>query len=131
MLKFRLPKNDKDYYWTSHSKSKMMQYRLSEQKIKTILNNPERTESGVAPKTLAVMVRNDKSTCPSRRRERKEEIWVMYQTIGLRGKGIGERKRKVIISVWRYPGVSKKRDIPIPEDVLKELEEYKKRDSFS
>lgn len=134
MLKFRLPKNDKDYYWTSHSKSKMLYYRLSEQKIKTILGNPERTESGVAPKTLAVMVRNDKSTCLSRRQERKEEIWVMYQIMKIQNPKFKiKNKKKIIISVWRYPGVSKKRDIPIPEDVLKELEleEYKKRGSLS
>ncbi|MDD5547476.1 MAG: hypothetical protein PHN74_01045 [Candidatus Pacebacteria bacterium] len=116
MLNFRLPKNDREYYWTSHSKSKMLQYRISEQKIKSILNNPSRKESGVAPKTLAVMVRNDKP-------KRKEEIWIMFQVVKTQIPKLKfQSKRRVIISVWRYPGVSKKREVPIPEDALAELD---------
>ena len=121
---FKFPKNDANYYWTSHSKSKMLQYRISEQKIKTVLKNPARKEEGVAPKTTAVMKRNDTP-------KRKGEIWVMYQKTQsdpafARGYG-GQRKRKAqkikIISTWRYPGVSPKgKAIPIPEDILEELE---------
>lgn len=114
---FKFPKNDKNFIWTDHSKSKMLQYRLSEQKIKTILNNPERTETGVAPKTAAVMKRNDTP-------KRKEEMWVMYQLIGsekLKAKSEKFLKRKKIISVWRYPGISPKREIPIPEGLLEEI----------
>lgn len=103
---FKFPKNDQKYLWTSHSKGKMMYYRISEQKIKLIISRPDRKETGIAPKTLAVMKRNDSA-------QRKQEMWVMYQTSGL---------KKKIISTWRYPGVSPKRSIPIPDDILKELE---------
>ena len=80
-----------------------------------MLNNPVRKEGGIAPKTTAVMKRNDTP-------KRKEELLVMYQ------KQVTSDKRQVtkirIISAWRYPGVSPKgKEIPIPEDILKELEE--------
>ena len=95
----------------------MLHYRISEQKIKTILKNPDRKEEGIAPKTLAVMKRNDTP-------KRKEEMWVMCQTLGDRVKGIGSRKLR-IISVWRYPGVSPKGKIlPIPQDILEELNNF-------
>ncbi|TSC96555.1 MAG: Uncharacterized protein Athens071426_295 [Parcubacteria group bacterium Athens0714_26] len=121
---FKFPKNDQNYYWTSHSKSKMLQYRISEGKIKAILQNPARTEGGIAPKTLAVMKRNDTP-------KRKEEMWVMYQILSKNDKKSGLESfikapdKKAIISVWRYPGVSKKRNVPMPEDVLEELEKLK------
>jgi len=70
-----------------------------------------------------------------------QEIWVMYQTKSqekkFKDKTLGEKKddkiaklqRKInsskqitIISAWRYPGVSPKSN-PIPEDILRELEE--------
>ena len=106
---FRFPKDDKNFSWTSHVKNKMIQYRLSEQKIKTVLNNPARKEVGIAQNTSAFMKRNDTP-------KRKEEIWIMFQ-----------KKPKVsavtIISAWRYPGISPMgKEIPIPEDILNELE---------
>ena len=91
--------------WTSHSKGKMLHYRLSDQRIKTAIHSPQRTELGVAPRTIAVMKRNDTQ-------KRKEEIWVMYQKSG---------SKKKIISVWRYPGISPKRAVPLPEGLLEEL----------
>lgn len=108
---FKFPKNDKSFAWTDHSKSKMLQYRLSEQKIKTILKNPARIESGIAPKTTAVMKRNDSH-------KRKEELWVMYQK---NTNKISKTQKIKIISVWRYPGISPKREVPIPEGLLKEI----------
>jgi len=111
---FKFPKDDKNFSWTSHVKGKMLQYRLSEQKIKTVMKNPDRKEEGIAPNTSAVMKRNDTP-------KRKEEIWVMFQTAGVRVKGLGVRKK--IISAWRYPGISPEgKKIPIPEDILEELE---------
>ncbi|MBI4991898.1 MAG: hypothetical protein HZB99_01655 [Candidatus Harrisonbacteria bacterium] len=110
---FKFLKDDKNFSWTSHVKRKMLQYRLSEQKIKTVLKNPTRKEEGIAPNTSAVMKRNDTP-------KRKEEMWVMYQTSGDRVKGLGVRKK--IISAWRYPGISPKgKEIPVPEDILDEL----------
>ncbi len=114
---FKFPKNDANYYWTQHSKTKMLQYRISEQKIKTILKNPARREEGIAPKTVAVMKRNDTP-------RRKEEVWVMYQEAkGEKGLLAGRQgKKKRIISTWRYPGISPKgKRIEIPEDTLEEL----------
>lgn len=119
---FKFPKDDKNFSWTTHVKNKMLRYRLSEQKIKTILKNPARKEEGIAPKTLAVMKRNDTP-------KRKEELWVMFQRANSAPppKGSGNAKapmRTKIISAWRYPGVSPKgKAIPIPEDILKDLAE--------
>ncbi len=114
---FRFPKDDKNFSWTGHVKNKMIQYRLSEQKIKTILRNPARKEKGIAPDTDAVMMRNDTP-------KRKEELWVMYVQAA-KGKPslLGNPRKMRIISAWRYPGVSPKgKDIPVPEDILSELE---------
>jgi hypothetical protein len=108
LIKF--PKNDRHFMWTDHSKSKMIQYFISESKIRSIIKKHNRLESGIAPKTIAVMQRNDKG-------KKKEELWVMYQKTG--DKKTGERLK--IISVWRYPGVSPKKEVPIPEDVVEEL----------
>ncbi len=109
---FKFPKNDKNFSWTSHVKNKMLQYRLSEQKIKTIMRNHDRKETGIAPQTLAVMKRNDTP-------KRKEELWVMYAET--RNEKLKTRKIG-IISAWRYPGVSPKgKRIEIPEDALEEL----------
>lgn len=94
----------------------MIQYRLSEQKIKTVLNNPARKEIGIALNTSAVMKRNDTP-------KRKEEIWIMYQILTNNNKQPTINNKKRIISAWRYPGVSPKgKEIPIPEDILQELE---------
>ena len=122
LLKF--PKNDRRYVWTDHSKSKMIQYFISESKIKGIIQKHDRIETGIAPSTVAVMKRNDKTlnkAAPSgigRPRQKQEELWVMYQKTGDKKTGM----RLKIISVWRYPGVSPKKEMIIPEDVLKEME---------
>lgn len=103
---FRFPKDDKNFAWTRHVKDKMIQYRLSEQKIKSAMRNPSRKEEGVAPNTFAVMKRNDTP-------KRKEELWVMFQK---------KNSKTTVISAWRYPGISPKgKEIPIPEDILLEL----------
>lgn len=70
-----------------------------------------------------------------------QEIWVMYQTKSqekkFKDKTLGEKKDEkiaklqrqinsskqiTIISAWRFPGVSPKTN-PIPEDILREIEE--------
>ena len=62
------------------------------------------------------------------------EIWAMYQvkrksknvmpeadqSLAEKIKAFANQKIR-IISTWRYPGISPKRD-PIPEDILRELE---------
>jgi hypothetical protein len=109
MIKF--PKNTKEYRWTQHIKNKMLFYNISEQKIKTVLKSYNRKEKGIAPNTIAVMKRNDKP-------KRKEEIWVMYQEKAK----IKNKKAKIMISAWRYPGKSRPgKEIFIPGDTLSEL----------
>ncbi len=119
LIKF--PKDSYDTHWTSHVKKKMAFYGLSEQRIKGVIRNPKRKEDGVAPETVAVMQRNDKP-------KKNEEIWVMYAK---RKSNIKDQKSKlsrtIMISAWRYPGISKKRDgVPMPDGVMEELEKFLK-----
>ncbi|PIR89362.1 MAG: hypothetical protein COU07_00480 [Candidatus Harrisonbacteria bacterium CG10_big_fil_rev_8_21_14_0_10_40_38] len=117
----KFPEDDRYFSWTRHIKNKMMFYGISTQKIKTILKSPTRREEGIAPNTIAVMKRNDT-------KKRKEEIWVMYQTKEKRKKEpsvytlVARQSQKIMISAWRYPGHTKAgAEIPIPEDILEEL----------
>lgn len=114
-------KNTDKFLWTNHSVGKMRFYRISESRVKRIIKNPQRIEEGIAPKTIAVMQRNDK-------KNRKEEIWVMYQLAKranskLKAKSLKINNSKIkIISAWRYPGISPIRGKPpIPEDILEEI----------
>jgi hypothetical protein len=104
------PKNTDRYYWTEHAKFKMSFYGLSPQKVLGIISRPSRKEEGIVEKTVAVMkpvspkIVNGKETW-------KSEVWAMYQK---------QKNKLKIISAWRYPGVSPKRN-PIPEDILAEI----------
>ena len=105
-MSIRIPTNSDRFYWTKHSLSKMQFYNLSESKIKSVLSRPDRTEDGIALKTMAVMQKTKSSKRPS-------EIWVMYQKIKLQIK---------VISAWRYPGISPVGGkVPIPLEILKDL----------
>lgn len=94
-------------------------YNLSENRIKRVLRNPDRKEEGIAPKTLAVMQRTGSKKRPT-------EIWLMYQIIKLKIPPIrraGTSQKLKVISAWRYPGISPKgKQIPIPDDILEELQ---------
>jgi hypothetical protein len=100
----------------------MVFYRISEQKIKSILKSPDRSEEGIAPNTVAVMKRNDTQ-------KRKEEIWVMYQTKSTLKKQEEKsvlkrlrRHKRTMISAWRYPGTTKPGErVPVPDDIAEEL----------
>ena len=107
-MRVKLPQNDRKYFWTRHSKQKLVQYGLSASRIKRIIRHPERKEVGIAPHTIAVMQKRNK------RNPQKGEIWTLYQLQGT---------RKKIISAWIYPGITpKRREIFIPDEVWKELE---------
>ena len=120
------PKNDSKYTWTSHAWMKMQHYGISEQRIKRIVRFPARTEEGVAEDTIAAMQ-------PAGAKG-QQELWVMYKIIdGKRGESDSQNKtersianyflpnKKIkVITAWRYPGVSPKRD-PIPSDILAEI----------
>ncbi len=107
LLSFKEPKNNKDFYWTAHIKRKMRYYQISEGRLKRILRHPKRKEKGIAPNTVALM--------QSAGTKKPTEIWLMYQLVG---------KKKRMISAWRYPGISPKSEqIPIPDDIVRELKE--------
>src|SRR3989337_3164671 len=119
---WKSPKNDDKFYWTKHSIDKMRYYGMSESLIKRIIRYPKRLEEGVASDTFAGMV-------PVGSSKRPQEIWVMYQKNAKR-KTQSEKLlsgKIIIISAWRYPGISPVREkIPIPQDVLGEIEELMK-----
>ena len=115
-MRFKKPQNTNEIFWTKHSVEKMRFYNLSENRIKRVLRNPDRKEEGIAPETLAVMQRTGS-------RKRPTEIWLMYQPTADQPKA-GQKPLKLkIISAWRYPGISPKgKQIPIPDDILEELQ---------
>ena len=139
MVMYKKPKNDEKYVWTNHSIDKMAYYRISESLVKRTVRFPKRVETGVAPNTIACMQ-------PTGSKKRSSEVWVMYrpapdvdaslrkQRQVLEGTlpkardvkdkfNVGIETKKLIISAWRYPGVSKVGGpIPIPEEILGELE---------
>lgn len=130
IMEFKFPKNDDKYYWTNHVGRKMMFYGLSADRIKRVIRSPQRSEKGIAEGTIAVMQPTG-SKKPS-------EVWVMYAQKSnkkqetrnkedqIKNKSLvsGRLSRKIIITAWRYPGISKIRDeIPIPADILAELKE--------
>jgi hypothetical protein len=133
-MQFKDTKNTEKYEWTQHAVFKMKQYGLTAQRILRVVKNPQRTEEGIVKNTIAVMQPTSLRTKDGKR-VWSQEIWAMYQ---LRSRGaisksqfpiskkipnsktISNHKLR-IISAWRYPGVSPKRD-PIPEDILQELE---------
>ena len=112
---FKPPKDDEQLTWTRHVASKMRQYGLSQSRLKRLLNNPERQEQGIVEDTIALM-----QTVGTKKRP--TEIWLMYQPIPAKG-GSAPGGKKRIITAWRYPGISPKQKIPIPQEILKELEE--------
>lgn len=123
-------------FFTQHAEYKMREYRVSRQKVSSVMRRPDREEIGIAPNTIAVMQTAGSS-------KHSHEVWVMYQRKiksqtskskngddeGLAGKlnfsssGYGGVSHGVrIISVWRYPGKSPERD-PIPEYILQGIED--------
>lgn len=109
-MQFKAPKNNERYFWTGHALGKMRYYGLTAQRILRVINHPARIEEGVAEKTTAVMqpaaVNKKKNTWSS-------EIWAMYQLVK------GQHK---IISAWRYPGKSPKRN-SIPQEIIDEVKD--------
>jgi hypothetical protein len=122
-MQFKVPKNTEKYEWTQHAVFKMKQYGLTAQRILRVVKNPKRLEEGIVKNTLAVMQPASTRTKDGKR-VWSQEIWAMYQ---IKRKMQSEKRKTFgaqrirLISAWRYPGVSPKRD-PIPEDILRELE---------
>lgn len=123
---------DGKYYWTKHAKLKMRFYGLSGQRVARVIRSPRRKEIGIVKDTVAVM-----QPVSVRRIDGQEkwsqEIWAMYRTRAKAGKAksgspehwsddLLKPGQLKIISAWRYPGMSPTNE-PIPEDVLREIEE--------
>ncbi|MFZ2187232.1 MAG: DUF4258 domain-containing protein [Candidatus Moraniibacteriota bacterium] len=119
------------YQFTLHAQHKMQQYGLSEQRVKSVIRNPKRREEGIVPKTVAVM--QPVSIKKAEGKETwKQEIWVMFIIRNQQQKKNAQPSLPTryplpatslrIISAWRYPGVSPKRN-PIPAEILREIEE--------
>lgn len=124
-MQFKVPKDDAKYHWTQHVVRKMMHYGLSADRIRRVIRAPARAEKGVAEHTVAVMQKAGTAKRPS-------EIWVMYSDVGKSEKKklsfdklrtpSSQTSRKVIITAWRYPGISPVREqMPIPADIMAEL----------
>ena len=124
------------YQWTKHALYKLKYYQLGKQRIVRVLRNPDRVEEGIVPKTIACMQRAGSQKHPY-------EIWTMYQMLPLNKakisnqqvgrqttnpklemlkKQLSSEKKLKIISAWRYPGISPKKN-PIPEEILNEIED--------
>lgn len=133
-MQFKIPKNTKQFFWTKHVLEKMRYYGLSAQKVLGVINRPIRKEEGIVKNTIAVMqpispkiIRSKPAYAEASAGKKiwKQEIWCMYQkqrknsnpspTLPLKRGGGGIK----IISAWRYPGVSPKKN-PIPEEILQE-----------
>ena len=131
-MRFKAPKNTDRFLWTNHAARKIIFYGLSEQKIKRIINHPDRTEEGVALNTIACMqIAGSK--------KHYQEIWAMYQTkssplktglsgrqampIGRHSLPAGRQAKLKIISAWRYPGKSPAKN-PIPPEILAEIKGF-------
>jgi len=91
-------------------------YGLSPDRVKRVIRSPKRVEEGIAENTIAVMQ-------PSTNLKKPSEVWVMYQQKNQNAKIKNQNfGRKIIISAWRYPGISPVgKAIPIPADILEEL----------
>lgn len=128
-MQFKIPKDTKEFVWTNHVVEKMRQHGISEQKVRSVIFRHTRKEEGIAPRTVAVMQ-------PAGSKKHPTELWVMYQTTkkqkkndgaaaGIRGDWkaiLPVMPKKRIISAWRYPGVSPKRN-PIPAEIMDALED--------
>jgi hypothetical protein len=91
-------------------------YGLSPDRVKRVIRNPKRVEEGIAENTIGVMQ-------PSTNIKKPTEVWVMYQQkLKVTSEKLKVGGQKIIISAWRYPGVSPiGKKIPIPADILEEL----------
>lgn len=112
-MRFKVPKNNERFSWTNHVIGKMAFYGLSEQRVKRVISHPDRIEEGIAPNTIACMQ-------AAGSKKRRQEIWTMYQK---KSKVKSQRPKAIIISAWRYPGKSPKKN-PIPQEILEEIKGF-------
>ncbi|MDD4901445.1 MAG: hypothetical protein PHS62_05120 [Patescibacteria group bacterium] len=113
-MRSKPPKNNERYFWTGHALGKMRYYGLTAQRILRVINHPVRIEEGVAENTTAVMqpASINRKSAPGGK-SWNSEIWAMYKLLDGRYK---------IISAWRYPGVSPKRNY-LPAEIMEEVKD--------
>ncbi len=129
-MRFKLSNKTDKYQWTQHALMKLKYYGLSQQRITRVIKSPQRIEEGIVENTIAVM-QPPSMNKKDGKKAWTSEIWAMYQLKGVsrakqenKGNLLNKQKQFKIISVWRYPGVSPKRD-PIPQEILEELTSFK------
>ena len=83
----------------------MRYYRLSEQRVKRVIRNPERVEEGIAENTIAIM--------QAFGNKKDKEIWVMVADT---------KEKRRVISAWIYPARTKAGE-PLPEEITREFRE--------
>lgn len=130
MAQFKKPQDNETYSWTDHAAHKMLQYGLSADRLKRVIRFPARTEESVVEGTIACMQPTSVKTVNGKKTW-SQEIWVMYKVEKKPPKT--EKKSELdnyfkmfrpagrlkIITAWRYPGVSPKRD-PVPQEIIDE-----------
>ena len=119
---FKVPKDDHKFRWTNHVIRKMQYYGLTPSRVLRVIRAPERIEDGVADGTLAGLQTAGTKAKPW-------EVWVMWRDVNKKSAENSKLAtdfsptRKVVITAWRYPGVSRVRErVPIPSEILAELE---------
>lgn len=123
------------YYFTLHAEYKMREYHLSRQRVIRIIRSPKRREVGIVPNTIAVMQPSSTKTVNGKEIW-TQELWALYRVNAEKKLSktklealLGSAELK-IISAWRYPGISPKRD-PIPADILQELTYHDEADKIT
>jgi hypothetical protein len=89
------------YQFTEHSRFKMKQYNLSEQRVTRIIRAPKRTEEGIATRTIAVMQPGTLVGANSFV-NKDTEPWTVY--VGSPAKPLKERRRDVILAYAKELG---------------------------
>lgn len=94
-------------------------YKLSRQRVLHVLNSPRRIEEGVAPRTVAMMVPASLKTV-GKKETWNQEIWAMVEDA---------KDQRIIISAWRYPGMTKPKSEVALEQMRKQYEDYKESEN--
>lgn len=105
------------HIFTNHALYKMRHYRLSESLVKRVVRFPKRIEESIVPNTIACMR-------PAQSKN-YSEVWAMYvlteRLANSKSQIINSKIKQIkIITAWRYPGKSPKRD-PIPSEIIEEV----------
>jgi len=104
------------YHWTNHVQRKLQFYGLTPSRVLRVISAPDRMEEGIVEGTLAAMQTAGTKAKPW-------EVWVMWREAASKKSDILRPNQKVIITAWRYPGVSPVREkVPIPAGLVAELE---------